>query len=42
MSPGVKKSIDHGRPFDFHGMWVMVNFREEKISALHEKNGISI
>ena len=38
----MKKSIDHGRPSDVHGTWVMGNFRGEKNSALDEKEGSAL
>jgi len=33
----MKKSIDHGRPSDVHGTWVMENFRAEKSLAWMKK-----
>ena len=37
MNPGMKKSIDHRRLSDAHGMWAIGNFRGMKYLTLDEK-----
>jgi hypothetical protein len=38
----MKKSIDHGRPSDVYGRWVMGKFRGEKNLTLDEKEGSAL